>query len=347
MVILQTNRNLLFLFLFLKFKILTDYTLELFLFTELSDMTTDLLSYWNFKSDDFNVGAFQNLVMTSKKSAEVEFWPKCMLLKPDIPTLEGTLQRSERTQRARRIRTAASVALSPPRPHGPRTWCGRSLQGAGSTPRWPCAAATAPYPDPAEDSDTSRQIATQRGHPSPRPSPGPDLQQRQQQAVEPPPLQQAELRSGAAQLAEQHEQSHLVRGDPVADAEHVRVHDTVRQHRVEVQALVHARHDGAGPPVARETARARPVGQSPPPPPSRAPSRSQSEEGLCSATAGPPRREERERDVPGREGSAAPLNCPVLQPGRYRRQRWTARGWGQPGDGLRLGSCSPEELSAR
>lgn len=45
MVILQTNRNLLFLFLFLKFKILTDYTLELFLFTELSDMTTDLLSY--------------------------------------------------------------------------------------------------------------------------------------------------------------------------------------------------------------------------------------------------------------------------------------------------------------
>lgn len=91
----------------------------------------------------------------------------------------------------------------------------------------------------------SRQATTQRGHPSPRSRPGPDLQQRQQQPVEPPPLQQAELRAGAAQLAEQHQQGHLVRGDPVADAEHVRVHDAVREHRVEVKAVVHARHGGA------------------------------------------------------------------------------------------------------
>lgn len=110
----------------------------------------------------------------------------------------------------------------------------------------------------------SRQAATHRGRPFPRPnpSPGPDLQQRQQQAVEAAALQQAELRAGAAQLAEQHEQSHLVRGDPVADSEHVRVHDAVGQHRVEVQALMHARHGGAG---------ARPSPRKPRAPPPRRP----------------------------------------------------------------------------
>lgn len=91
----------------------------------------------------------------------------------------------------------------------------------------------------------SRQAAPGPPFLPPQPGPGPDLQQRQQQAVEAAALQQAELRSGSAQLAEQHQQRHLVRGDPVPHPEHVRVHDAVRQHRVEVQALVHARHGGA------------------------------------------------------------------------------------------------------
>lgn len=92
-----------------------------------------------------------------------------------------------------------------------------------------------------------------------RRGPVPDLQQRQQQPVEPPPLQQAELRAGAAQLAEEDQQRHLVGGDPVLDAEDIGVHHAVRHHRVEVQALVHARHGGTPrpPPAAEETRLAR------------------------------------------------------------------------------------------
>lgn len=88
-------------------------------------------------------------------------------------------------------------------------------------------------------------------------SPTPHLQQWQQQPVEPPPLQLVELRASAAQLAEEHQQRHLVRGDPVLDAEHVGVHHAIGHHRVEVQALVHARHCGARTPPARETGYAR------------------------------------------------------------------------------------------
>lgn len=87
-----------------------------------------------------------------------------------------------------------------------------------------------------------------RPRPRPSPRPVPDLQQRQQQPVEPPPLQQAELRAGAAQLAQEHQQRHLVGGDPVLDAEDVGMDHAVRHHRVEVEALVHARHGGARPP---------------------------------------------------------------------------------------------------
>lgn len=151
----------------------------------------------------------------------------------------------------------------------------------------------------------SRQATTQPGPwglPPARPPslppwgqarPVPDLQQRQQQPVEPPPLQQAQLRAGAAQLAQEHQQRHLVGGDPVLDAEDVGMHHAVRHHRVEVEALVHARHGGnPPPPAAPPTAPSpgqlpSPAGQSPPPPPSCGPRRGQSEAELCAATAGP------------------------------------------------------------
>lgn len=192
-----------------------------------------------------------------------------------------------------------------------------------------------------------RHVATGRDTTGPPPCSrlGPDLQQRQQQPVEPPPLQQAELRAGAAQLAEQHQQGHLVRGDPVADAEHVGVHDAVREHRVEVKAVVHARHGGTGPPVTRETARAAA-------PANHRPRRRRAHRAATNQRRGcaPPPRDRRNgtgatetfraQKGPLGEG-AAPPNCPAclaLQPGR---------GWGQRGDGLRLGPCIPEELSAR
>lgn len=96
------------------------------------------------------------------------------------------------------------------------------------------------------------QGASMRGRWAPLPVTGrADLQQRQQQAVEAPPLQQAELRARPAQLAEQHQQRHLVGGDPVLDAEDVGVHHAVGHHGVEVEALVHAGHGRACSPLAR------------------------------------------------------------------------------------------------
>ncbi|KFV77297.1 hypothetical protein N307_00892, partial [Dryobates pubescens] len=89
---------------------------------------------------------------------------------------------------------------------------------AGRTPRWPCAVATEAYQGPGDESGMSRQATTKRPL-------GVTL---------PPPQGQAQAQA----------RSHLVGGDPVLDAEDVGVHHAIRHHRVEVEALVYARHGG-------------------------------------------------------------------------------------------------------
>ncbi|KFO75814.1 hypothetical protein N303_14440, partial [Cuculus canorus] len=108
--------------------------------------------------------------------------------------------------------------------------------GLGRTPRWPCAVVTVACQGPVKERGMSgfckQPLRTSRVTPSPPPSSS-------------PPPQQGELHTAAHQLAEERQQRHLVGGDPVLDAEDVSVDHAVRHHRVEVEALMYARHGGA------------------------------------------------------------------------------------------------------
>lgn len=138
-------------------------------------------------------------------------WPRLHIPNTEQTPQDGRRERKRSLGPGRRTaRLAAAPSLPPsrppalssssppcPRPRGPAlrvpcggagkggaapapTWCARSWPGAGRTPRWPCAVATAACQGPGEESDMSRQATTpaapcggRRLPPHPPPGPGP------------------------------------------------------------------------------------------------------------------------------------------------------------------------------